>query len=145
MERRNQSPTIACLHGDCCGAVALTGAEKTHGSNDKAILVMRIDILSAIFQNEKVAFGRKCRIIQEKIKEKPRMTMTKRRNQFKVRISQYKETLNERNQVKSVFQTKYIRELFLSFFSSALDEGDIEILKTYVSFTTYYYYRNLSC
>ena len=47
--------------------------------------------------------------------------------------------------VKSVFQTKYIRELFLSFFSSALDEGDIEILKTYVSFTTHYYYRNLSC
>ena len=71
--------------------------------------------------------------------------MTKRRNQFKVRISKYNETLNERNQVKSVFQTKYIRELFLSFFSSALDEGDIEILKTYVSFTTYYYYRNLSC
>ena len=31
------------------GAVALTGAEKTHGSNDKAIFVMRSDILSAIF------------------------------------------------------------------------------------------------
>lgn len=43
------SPRQLHVCTETAGAVALTGAEKTHGSNDIAILVMRIDILSAIF------------------------------------------------------------------------------------------------